>query len=428
MSKMRPLFKRTLIVALACMAVASYGQSKDDQKLTVWLSQDGSPKEHAAYIEDFGKANPDVKFEVTWFNSEDYKTQMRLALGAGTPPDIFYGNAGSLFDEYYAAGACSDLTSVIKSKGFDKRANAGYFGNYTKNGKIYGFPIAGITVWQNLYVNLDLFEKFGVKLPKTVPELVAASKVFSKNGIAPVAIGNKDGWPAILLLGDFFVQLSDFSLAKDINTGKTTWNNEKMKKSFTTVVELGRQGVYMPGFASQDHVAGIQTFAAGKAAMLYNGSWWTGVTGTTDLGFKLDVIALPLIAGVKEVKCVQMSSDHGMIISSKTKNMDAAVRFLDYYTNEKASILRSNEGNVFSVYPGANEKLSLDPLFLKAPIIDQFKKPVTGIFFDWAFPVPVIEVVKTRIQMAIDNKITIEKALADIQAEQDKQNKLNKQK
>ena len=184
--------------------------------------------------------------------------------------------------------------------------------------------------------------------------------------------------------------------------------------------ELGKQGVYMPGFTSQDHVAAIQTFAAGKAAMLYNGSWWAGVVGGVDQGFNVDVIPLPLMDGVDEIKCVQMSSDHGMIINSKTKSMDAAIRFLDYYTQEEGCIIRSNVGNYFSVYPGANEKLSLDPLFLKPAITDQFKKPTTGVFFDWAFPTPVIEVIKTRIPMAIDGQITIEQALADIQAEQDK--------
>ena len=416
--------KLALFMALA-LALSAIGMvpalAEQKQKLTVWLSSDGGDTEATRYIDAFGDLNSDIDFEVTWYNSEDIKNQIRLAVDSGAAPDVFYANAGSLFDEFYEAGVCTDLTDIIKERGLDQRAGEGYFGNYTKDSRIYGFPIAGVTVWQNIYVNMDIFNEFGLTPPKTIPELIEVSKAFSEKGVAPVALGDKDGWPAILLLGDFFVQLSDFSLANEINAGREKWTeNETMIKAFSTVIELGKQGVYMPGFTSQDHVAAIQTFAAGRAAMLYNGSWWSGVVGGVDHGFTIDVIPLPLIDGVDEIKCVQMSSDHGMIINKNTQSLDAAIRFLDYYTTEEACILRSNVGNNFSVYPGANEKLSLDPLFLKPAITDQFKKPTTGVFFDWAFPTPVIEVIKTRIPMAIDGQITIEQALADIQAEQDK--------
>lgn len=392
----------------------------EKQKLEVWLSTDGGT-EGTVYTEAFADKYPDIDFHLSYYNSEDYKTQLRLAVDSGTQPDIFYANAGSLFDDYYDAGVCTDLTDIIKENGFDQRCSEGYFENYTKDGRIFGFPIAGVTVWQTLYINKDLFNQYDLQPPTNISQLIEVSKVFNENGVAPVAIGNKDGWPAILLLGDFFVQLSDFDTVNDINNGKEKWTeNEAIVNAFTTVIELGREKVFMPGFATQDHVAGIQTYAAGKAAMMYIGSWWTGTTGGTDLGFEIDVIELPSQHGVDEVKAVQMSSDVGMIISSDTENLDAAVKFLDYYTSEEASITRSNIGNNFSVYPGANDKLDLEPLFLKDPIVKQFEKPVTGLFFDWAFPVPVIEVIKTRITQAIDEQITIDQALSDIQAEQDK--------
>ena len=65
-----------------------------------------------------------------------------------------------------------------------------------------------------------------------------------------------------------------------------------------TLADLGSSNVFMSGFASSDQNEAIQSWAAGQVAMLYNGSWWTGTAGGTDLGFEIVPIKLPMMQDV----------------------------------------------------------------------------------------------------------------------------------
>jgi raffinose/stachyose/melibiose transport system substrate-binding protein len=274
-----------------------------------------------------------------------------------------------------------------------------------------------------LYVNRDLFAKAGItKDPATYTELLQAAAKLRSAGIAPIAIGDKDGWPAILLMGDFFAQqVTNMAVINAINSGRDKFtSNREIRRAFEAVVNLGKAGAFMNGFISQDHTAGIQTFAAGQAAMLYNGSWWTGVAGGTDFGFKLDVIALPLLDGLSECKSVQMSSDMAYAVNPASVNKESVAKFLDYASSEESSIIVAQGISAFAIYPGANEKVKLDPLFRTQPILSQFNKPSLAPFFDWVFPTPVTEVLKVVIQQAIQGTITVDQALAQLQAEMDK--------
>lgn len=389
--------------------------------ITVWRAANGDAEQ--AYIdENFKKMYPNV--EVNWvpYPSEDLKTQTRLAIQSGSAPDMYQSNAGSIFDDFYKVGSFMDITPLVESMNLMSRINPDYIKPYTKDGKYFGFPTAALTTWQTLYVNRDLFKKAGVtEDPKTVSDLIAASKKFKSAGIAPIALGDKDGWPAILLMGDFYAQqVTDTSNTDNVKSGKDKFTtNKTIQNAFDAVTKLGQAGVYMSGFASQDHTAAVQTFAAGKAAMLYNGSWWTSITGGTNLGFDLDVIPLPFADGVTEDKAVQMSSDMCYVINPKATDLEACKAVLDFLTCEPTAIFNANNISAFSIYPGSNSKVNLDPVFKNDAIISQFDKPSLSPFFDWVFPTPVTEKLKVLLQQGVAGQITTDKAMEQLQAVMD---------
>jgi len=206
-----------------------------------------------------------------------------------------------------------------------------------------------------------------------------------------------------------------------VNSGRAKFtDNQELRKALEAVINLGRSGAYISGFTSMDHTGGIQTFAAGQSAMLYNGSWWTGVSGGTKLGFNLDVITLPFLDGVADNKSVQMSSDMAFAINPKSVQKASVEKFLDYITKEESCILTAEATGGFSIYPGSNAKVKMDPLFLKAPVQNQFSKPSLAPFFDWVFPTPVTELLKVLIHQGVAGSITVDQALVQLQAEMDK--------
>lgn len=412
----------TAAMVLSPIAVSAQEENGGSgETLTIWAyaATDVAKKN----FEGFREAYSDIDVEFTYYPSEDLKTQARLAVDSGTAPDLYQVNSGSMFEDFYNAGALMDLTEIVEEYGLMDRISPDYIKPYTVDGKYYGFPTAPLTTWQNLYVNRDLLREAGVtEDPKNISELITVCDQLNEAGIAPIAIGDKDGWPALLLVGDFFAQqVTDTTITDAIKSGEEKFTtNPEFRKAFETVAQLGQAGAFMPGFTSQDHTAGIQAFAAGKTAMLYNGSWWAGIAGGTDLGFDLDVISLPLIDGLEECKSVQVCSDMGFVINADSSNVENATKFLEYFTREEVSIVQAENSSAFSVYPGANEKVKADPVFQKEAVVGQFDKPALSPLFDWMFPTSVTEVFKVVTQQAAEGKITVDDALEQLQAEMDK--------
>jgi oligogalacturonide transport system substrate-binding protein len=59
----------------------------------------------------------------------------------------------------------------------------------TVNGKLNALPIAFNS--ETVYYNKDVFDKYGLDLPKTWDDYFAAAKVMSKDGVYPMAMGEK---------------------------------------------------------------------------------------------------------------------------------------------------------------------------------------------------------------------------------------------
>ncbi len=410
--------KRFFLILVAGMICISFAQGAGKQTLTVWMISWPQPVLDA--IDAWAKQNPDIDLKLSLFGSEDLKTQTRLAVDAQKAPDIMMTNAGTTFWEYVDKGAAMDLTPGLTQHKWDAGVNKSYFDVFRRSGKLYAVPVAGVTTWQTLYVNAKNFTDNGIAYPKTVDELIAASNALKKKNIQTIAFGDKDGWPAILLLGDFFLQEGSYDLVGKINAGTLKWTDcVPMKNSLAAIVKLAKNDVFMSGYLSSDHNLAIQSWAAGKTAALYNGSWWYQVTQTTSLGFPIDVIPLPLVSAGDKLKGVQLSADMCLFVTPTTKSLNAALRFLDFQTSKAYQKIYNEAGGSFPIYPGVIQDMSVDPVFKKDVIQNQMKLPATGIFFDHAFPIPVIEVMKTAIQSAMQGNITVDEALKQIQAKQD---------
>lgn len=404
-------------VATTTAATTASGEKR---KLVFWNIN--MAKESMAYFEkEFPLAYPDIELEMTYYASEDYKNQTRIAAESDSMPDVYTTNAGSFFWEFVDKGLAMDLTTTANERKWFDRADKGYFDVFTRDSKLYGMPCKGVTVWQNLYYNKDILAANSIEVPKNMTELVAACAKLSAAGVQPIAMGNKDGWPAILLLGDYMCQFSTYDIVHQINAGTAKFTDQgPMREAVKAIETLAQNKCFMNGISSSDHTMGIQTFAAGKAGFLYNGSWWPGVVQDTEITFEVGVAWLPRASADGSLKAVQMSCDMPFVVNDKSPNKSAAVDLLDFLSDKPFSKAFAEAENCFAIYPGLNKEIKLDPLFNEAPIQEQFQYPVTGIFMDWSFPVPVITVMKTQLQLIIDGKTSVDAALVAIDAEMQK--------
>jgi raffinose/stachyose/melibiose transport system substrate-binding protein len=366
----------------------------------------------------FGKDNPDIHVKFTQFQSEDFKTQLRVTVASGEIPDVYCSNEGFTFFEYVNRGAALDITDIIGKEGWRNEIFPDFIKADTdKNGHVWGVPWSTIHYWQAIFYDKGFFAKNNIAIPKSIAELVDVAAKVQAAGRYPVSFGDKDGWPGLLLLGDLFLQQAPPGYVDDLNSGKVKWTDSDVARNALQAIEtMGTKGVFAPGFLTSDHQAAIMAWAGGKAAMLYNGTWWPGVTGSADTGFDIGVMPLPRIAPEQPLKGTQFWASNHVLISSKVAGdaKDAAIKFVGFLLSDKAAAIMGAAAGAVTSNPVANKALKVAAYFNEPAFTDQAKLPKMG-YFDHAFPIPVIEELKVDIQKLMQGSETVQAALEAVE-------------
>lgn len=183
-------------LALAGCAGGGSGQNADGSvTLTLWHnSTTGDGKQ---YWEDtaaaFEEANPGVTIEIQSLQNEEMDGKLQTALNSGDAPDLFMARGGGKLADIVKAGQAMDLTDKISPE--VKTALGASLGAFEVDGKNYGMPVAVLP--SGIFTSQDLLTAAGVTAaPATISDLEAANAKIRATGVAPIAVGAKDAWPA----------------------------------------------------------------------------------------------------------------------------------------------------------------------------------------------------------------------------------------
>lgn len=184
-------------LALSGCAGGGSGDSGDggDVTLTFWHNSTTGPGK--AYWEDtaaaFEEANPGVTVEIQSIQNEEMDGKLQTALNSGDAPDIFMARGGGKLADIVKAGQVMDLTDGITDA--SKEALGGVLSAFEIDGKNYGMPTSVLP--SGIFYAGDLFAAAGITTPPaTIDELETADTALKESGVAPIAVGAKDAWPA----------------------------------------------------------------------------------------------------------------------------------------------------------------------------------------------------------------------------------------
>jgi raffinose/stachyose/melibiose transport system substrate-binding protein len=107
----------------------------------------------------FNKDNPDFELEVVHIQNDPYKTKLKVAMGGGTPPDIFHNWGGGPLKEYIDSGMVAPIDE-IKDDLLNTYIPAA-FDPATFDGKTYGAPYTGLTGVYFFY-RKDIFAQYNL--------------------------------------------------------------------------------------------------------------------------------------------------------------------------------------------------------------------------------------------------------------------------
>ncbi|MCE5240312.1 extracellular solute-binding protein [bacterium] len=310
--------------------------------LQLWTIWNTSPRQDALadIITAFQAANPDIAIQTNAQEPDAYKTNIRVALGGAQPPDIFFVWSGEkMLHNFVRGGNVADLTADLdaSNKAWRSRLVASSLDSYTYDGKTYGVPyLLQCTFF--LY-NKDLFAKNGWKVPQSWDELLALCDNIKAKGLTPLALGNMQKWPA----SHFPCVLTQRLIGKAAAErqydplGPGSYDDPAWTKSLDTLKDMADKGCFSKAPNGVDRAMARTGFYSGKAAMFYTGTWdfarlSKGGEAPESFWNSWDFFNFPPVAGGKgEQNCLAGSAD-GYVISSKTPNRAAAVKFLQFMT------------------------------------------------------------------------------------------------
>ncbi|MBN9155673.1 MAG: extracellular solute-binding protein [Microbacterium sp.] len=180
----------------ACSAGGSGGDTGGKVSMTLWQNSTTGPGQQfwKDAIAAFEKKNPNVTIKMQSVQNEDMDGKLQTALNAGDPPDIFLQRGGGKMTAMVNAGQLKDLTGKITGEA-KQNISEGSFKAETYQDKVWAMPLSVLP--GGIFYSKDLYSKAGVTAtPTTVDELEAANAKLKASGVAPLALGAKDAWPA----------------------------------------------------------------------------------------------------------------------------------------------------------------------------------------------------------------------------------------
>lgn len=349
-------------------AVAEEAASASGEQTVIRMSYWNDEAEYSKLLEYLAAAVPDVKIEFQFIDNTNYDTIIDTQLSAGEGPDIICESSGSAL-KHIRLGYLADLTEL------GQKFSAAGTSIYSMDGKIYALP--GISWFEGIWYNKDIFAENNIALPTTFDEYIAVCKQFQDLGIKPLSAGLKSWEPMLknsmaLVTADYLSTGAGKDFGADYRDGNAalagTWDPYIEKWS-----EMITSGVYTQDMSGIDHEQALEEFAAGGSAMFCSGPWDLEAILAKGPGLNLDM--MPFYGTAPSEGWMIGGPGGGFAANANSKYPEAVMKVLEAIATPEAQLAlwENNQGGssyligatveLPEVYSGAKAALDAGNVF-----------------------------------------------------------------
>jgi raffinose/stachyose/melibiose transport system substrate-binding protein len=221
------------------------------------------------------------------------------------------------------------------------------------NGKVYVLPMDQDKA-APVY-NIDVLEKYGVDVPNTVDDLMAACetiKTKSKKKVSCIHIGGADEWP----MGNIYDLLATPLLISPDNNSRETlldgsfdWN--KWTQLPQLLLDMHKKGYLNRDVLTSRYMDSAKAFAQGKVAFGFYGGYL--IDEARKINPKVRGGIMPIPSFEKGDGATFVSGERTTWgIWKDSKNKDAAKKFLAYFAQPQNTKLVAESSNLLSGISG----------------------------------------------------------------------------
>ncbi|WP_093131235.1 ABC transporter substrate-binding protein [Salinibacillus kushneri] len=242
-----------------------------------WWTGAGEEDGLLALIDLFKEKHPDIDVEnaaVAGGAGTNAKAVLASRMQGDDPPSTFQVHGGAeLNDSWVAADKMQPLDDFYEENDLMDKFPQDLIDLVSDEGNIYSIPV-NIHRGNVIFYNKKVFEENNIEVPTTFDEFLAASEELEAAGVTPLALGDKNSWPATQILENILLAKLGPDDYKGLFTGDVAFDDSRVVES----VELFGE---MLNYINDDHASRVwqdaaQLVAEGDAAMTVMGDWAKG--------------------------------------------------------------------------------------------------------------------------------------------------------
>jgi len=374
----------------------------------------------------FQKKYPDIKLNRTAKAFADYQATVKLQMSGSNPPDVVEANNGySAMGPLVKAGLLLPLNKYASKYGWNSRYSSGILkmnkfsadGASFGTGNLYGVPTVGEVV--GVYYNKANLRKLGLSKPTNYKQFETAVQKAKAAGQIPIQFGNVDKWPGIHTFEEIWLQSVPKAYARDwifgTGGGSKSFATAGTAQAASRLQALGKAGAFTDGYNGLGYDPSVADFGKGKGVFLISGSWLTAALKKA-LGKNVGFFLLPPPNG----RALATLGGEGLpwAIGAKSKNADAAAKYIDFLTSNASMQVFANNGQLTATKAKVKVPAGIDTDVFNAWKTANDKDAIVP-YLDWATPT-MYDTSTAAIQELLASKTAPASFVAKIQSDYSK--------
>ncbi|RDW22176.1 sugar ABC transporter substrate-binding protein [Oceanobacillus arenosus] len=325
-----------LFILGACQSdnKASTSDDNDSTTITLWhIATAGQKETLENAVARFEEKHEGVHVELVQQENDPYKTKLSVAMGGGTPPDVFHSWGGGWLEKFVEAGQVKEITEEIDAENYLEAGLA----VSTFDDKVYGAPLGMslVPVWYNK----QIFQEYNLAVPETYDELLTVIETLKSNDIIPFALANQSKWPGAFYLMYFAERIGGPDLFNEAyKRDGRGFDDQAYVEAGQKIQDLVEMGAFPDGVNGMNYDTGQsrQLIYSEKAAMITQVTSFLDNTRKDAPGFeeKLGFFPFPSIEGGKGDKSHLVGGvSPTFSVSEKSKHPDLATELVKELTS-----------------------------------------------------------------------------------------------
>ncbi|WP_188454877.1 extracellular solute-binding protein [Virgibacillus oceani] len=320
----------------------SSASGSDDAKTIKFMHlwPEGSSKDHYEIVNEiiasFEEENPDVKVDLEVLSNEQYKDKLKVLSSSDQLPDVGMTWPAGFLEPYVDGNMFTPLNDILED-GLQDQFVSGTTEAYQVDGKTYGLPLE-LNI-ATVFYNKKIFEENNVEAPKTYEELKNVISTLKDNGVAPIALGNKDRWTGSL----WYMYLADRIGGADVLNSAIdrsgSFEDPALTEAAAKVQELVDMGAFIKGFNGLADQEAKSMFMNGQAAMYLIATWdlpnyTTNEDVPQEFRDSVGYFNFPTVGGNGDMTSFVGGPGVGLFVSEDSEVKEEAKAFVKYFAEQ----------------------------------------------------------------------------------------------